>query len=130
MSDFGALDAKGLARLYTEAKRVLLPTGDTVTNDAQLSSFRRGVTDKDLNSAKLEIEEVEPCEDTVTELRHSTLRGAVRSVLAEVEDTVKGQRGDELFSFNPFILAPSQALMADQERNRVATERKTLWLRT
>jgi len=80
MAVFGRGDAAGLAALYTADGQLLPPNMDAMVGQAAIQAFWQGAMDMGIQSAQLEIVEVEGHGDTAIEVSKYTL-GAGGQVL-------------------------------------------------
>jgi uncharacterized protein (TIGR02246 family) len=80
MAAFGRGDAAGVAALYTEGAQLLPPNADVMAGQEAIQAFWQGAMGMGIQSAQLEIVEVEGHGDTAIEVSRYTL-GAGGQVL-------------------------------------------------
>ncbi len=73
MAAFNAHDAAALAALYTEDAKLLPPNSDVLEGRAAIQAFWQAVFDAGIDSALLEITEVDPLGNTAVEVSQYTL---------------------------------------------------------
>ena len=81
MAAFNGGDAAGVAALYTEGAQLLPPNADVMAGREAIQAFWQGAMDMGIQSAQLEIVEVEGHGDTAIEVSKYTLCGESGQVL-------------------------------------------------
>jgi uncharacterized protein (TIGR02246 family) len=81
MGHFANGDAAALADLYTEEAQLLPPNSDFVTGKPAIQAFWQALFSMGISRAKLEIVEVEQCEETAIEISRYTMYGPGDEVL-------------------------------------------------
>jgi len=81
MAAFNGGDAAGGAALYTEDGQLLPPNADAMAGQEAIQAFWQGAMDMGIQSAQLEIVEVESHGETAIEVSKYTLCGAGGQVL-------------------------------------------------
>jgi len=81
MAAFNGGDAAGVAALYTEGAQLLPPNADVTAGREAIQAFWQGAMDMGIQSAQLEIVEVESHGDMAIEVSKYTLCGESGQVL-------------------------------------------------
>ncbi len=113
MDAFNRGDAAGVAALYTEGGQLLPPNADTMAGKGAIQAFWQGAMDMGIQSAQLEIVEVEGHGDTANEVSRYTLCGEGGQVLDQGKYIVIWKREAGKWKlhrdiFNSSLPAPGQ----------------------
>jgi uncharacterized protein (TIGR02246 family) len=94
MAAYNRGDAAGVAALYTAGGQLLPPNADTMAGKEAIQAFWQGAMDMGIQSAQLEIVEVEGHGDTAIEVSRYTLCGEGGQVLDQGKYVVIWKRED------------------------------------